>query len=384
MEAPRYTVRQLNEAVGVLLERGFPSRFLLDATVLKPVLKKGHLWLTLTDADASIQAVVWASSLQKLSYRPEDGDGVLVVGKLNFWSARASLNVQVIDLRPSLGTVLRRFEQVRLILDAEGLLDQARKRPLPSYPNCVALLTSVPSSALADLLRTAEQRWPSCRIRVVAIPVQGDVEDQICLVFQQLEQQWHKLGIAAVVLARGGGSREDLTVFDGEQLARSICRCPVPVISAIGHEDDLTIADLVADLRVATPTAALVALLPDRLELGHSLLQVGRHWRRLLQQRLQQLSLQWAPEARKQKLYWVLQRQLAKRHWLLSAQIKLLSALNPARLLRRGYCILRNGDGMVIRDGTKLKQHQELTAQLSKGVLQLSVRAWQPEASELP
>jgi exodeoxyribonuclease VII large subunit len=173
-------------------------------------------------------------------------------------------------------------------------------------------------------------------------------------------------------------------VFDGEQLARSICRCPVPVISAIGHEDDLTIADLVADLRVATPTAALVALLPDRLELGHSLLQVGRHWRRLLQQRLQQLSLQWAPEARKQKLYWVLQRQLEKRHWHLAAQIKLLSALNPARLLRRGYCILRKGDGMVIRDGTKLKQHQELTAQLSKGVLLLSVRAWQPEASELP
>ena len=173
MDLPSYSVRELNEAIGVLLERAFAPRFLIEAAVLKPVLKKGHLWFSLTDGDATIQAVAWASTLQRLNYCPEDGDGVVVVGKLNFWVARANLSVQVLDIRPSLTTVLRRFEAVKTKLTEEGLLAPERKRTLPEFPSCIALLTAVPSSALADLLRTAQQRWPACAIRVVAIPVQG-------------------------------------------------------------------------------------------------------------------------------------------------------------------------------------------------------------------
>ena len=110
---PTFSVAELNTAIGNLLERGFAPRFLVEATVSRPQQKKGHLWLTLTDGDASISAVVWASQLRQLQYRPGDGDGVTVVGKLNFWAARASLNVQVLDIRPSLSTVLRQFEVVR-------------------------------------------------------------------------------------------------------------------------------------------------------------------------------------------------------------------------------------------------------------------------------
>ncbi|MEY2748539.1 MAG: exodeoxyribonuclease large subunit, partial [Cyanobacteriota bacterium] len=131
---PRYSVAALNQAIGSLLERGFAPRFLLDATVSRPQLKKGHLWLTLVDGEASIGAVVWASQLAKLSHQPQEGDGVVVVGKLNFWASRASLTVQVLDLRPSLSSVLRRFEQVRQQLEPEGLLDPERKRPLPAMP----------------------------------------------------------------------------------------------------------------------------------------------------------------------------------------------------------------------------------------------------------
>ena len=279
MELPAYSVSELNEAIGVLLERGFAPRFLVDGAVVKPVLKKGHLWFSLSDGDASIQAVAWASTVARLSFRPNDGDGVRVVGKLNFWGARASLSVQALDIRPSLSTVLRRFEQVKQLLESEGLLDPALRRPLPQRPGCIAILTSVPSSALADLLRTANQRWPACDLRVVPIPVQGDVEERICAVFDQLETEWQSLGIEAVVLARGGGSREDLSVFDGEQLARALLRCPVPVVSGIGHEDDVTIADLAADYRAATPTAAMVALLPDREQELRLLEERGRHWR---------------------------------------------------------------------------------------------------------
>ncbi|MFZ9462547.1 MAG: exodeoxyribonuclease VII large subunit, partial [Vulcanococcus sp.] len=150
---PRYSVAELNQAIGSLLDRGFAPRFLIDATVSRPQLKKGHLWLTLVDEQASIQAVVWASQLSRLSHQPQEGDGVVVVGKLNFWSARASLCVQVLDLRPSLSAVLRRFEQVRQTLEPEGLLDPSRRRPLPLLPAAIALLTSAPSSALADMLR---------------------------------------------------------------------------------------------------------------------------------------------------------------------------------------------------------------------------------------
>ena len=131
MELPAYSVSELNEAIGVLLERGFAPRFLVDGAVVKPVLKKGHLWFSLSDGDASIQAVAWASTVARLSFRPSDGDGVRVVGKLNFWGARASLSVQALDIRPSLSTVLRRFEQVKQQLESEGLLDPAQRRPLP-------------------------------------------------------------------------------------------------------------------------------------------------------------------------------------------------------------------------------------------------------------
>ena len=118
---PHYSITELNQAIGNLLERGFAPRFLLDATVSRPQLKKGHLWMTLSDGQASISAVVWASQLAKLSHQPSDGDGVIVVGKLNFWANRASLTVQVLDLRPSLSTVLRQFEQVSRLLEGDRL-----------------------------------------------------------------------------------------------------------------------------------------------------------------------------------------------------------------------------------------------------------------------
>ncbi|MBM5800889.1 MAG: exodeoxyribonuclease VII large subunit, partial [Cyanobacteria bacterium K_DeepCast_35m_m2_023] len=238
---PRYSITELNQAIGTLLERGFAPRFLLDATVIKPQIKKGHLWLTLSDGQASIGAVVWASQLPKLTHQPQDGDGVVVVGKLNFWANRATLSVQVLEVRPSLSTVLRQFERVRQLLDEDGLLDPARKRALPPMPQQIAVLTSVPSSALADLLRTASERWPATAVVVVPIPVQGSVEQQIGAALTALSARASALGLEAIIVARGGGSREDLAVFDSELVARAVANCPVPVVSGIGHEDDTTI-----------------------------------------------------------------------------------------------------------------------------------------------
>jgi exodeoxyribonuclease VII large subunit len=374
---PRFTVAELNQAIGTLLERGFAPRFLLEATVGRPQQKKGHLWLSLLDGQASIQGVIWSSQLQKLSFLPQEGDGVVVVGKLNFWAARASLTVQVLDVRPSLTTVLRQFEQVRSRLEPEGLFDPERKRALPPWPRRIALLTSVPSAALADMLRTARERWPATDLLVVPIPVQGNVESQIAAAIESVCRQAASLGIDALVLARGGGSREDLAVFDGEQLARCLAASPLPVICGIGHEDDVTIADLVADYRAATPTAALVAVLPERSQVLRSLAQERDHLQRTLSLRIasarQRLGTR---QEQLQKLH--PSRLLEQRQQWLAQQRLLLRALSPAHLLARGFSLLRDRDGRLLRSVVQLRPGDAVLAELADGRVALRVEASEP------
>lgn len=375
---PRYSVTRFNQAVGQLLERGFAPRFLIDATVSRPQIKKGHLWMTLTDGESSVSAVIWASQLARLDIRPEEGDGVVVVGKLNFWAARASLTVQVLDLRPSLTSVLRRFERTLERLAPEGLFEPARKRPLPVEPGTIALLTSVPSSALADMLRTAAERWPTTRVLVVPIPVQGAVERQICTTLTLLMNAADGLGIEAIVLARGGGSREDLAVFDGEELARLLACSPVPVVTGLGHEDDTTIADLVADYRAATPTAAIVALLNDRRAAQQRLSETRRQLQSLLRLRL--LGARQRLQDRRERLRGLNPSELiAARRRDLTHRRALLEALSPHHLLGKGFCLLRDRQGQLVRSITQLSVGQDLLAQLADGSADARITGVHPD-----
>jgi exodeoxyribonuclease VII large subunit len=375
---PRYSVSELNQAIGSLLERGFAPRFLLEGTVSRPQLKKGHLWLTLVDEQASVSAVVWASQLSKLSHQPSEGDGVTVVGKLNFWATRASLCVQVLDLRPSLSAVLRQFERVRQQLEPEGLFAPEHKRSLPAMPAALALLTSVPSSALADMLRTAAERWPATRIHVVPIPVQGPVEAAIQARLAQVIAAAPRLGIEAIVLARGGGSREDLAVFDGESLARDLAACPLPVVTGLGHEDDTTIADLVADYRAATPTAAIVALVPDRQAIQQRLAQERSLVKQMVMLRL---------ERERQRLS-SLRERLELQHPTLVLQrlrrdlqhrLALLQALSPQHLLQRGFALVRTSTGELVRSAQQVTPGDALSIQLAEGQLEVEVKQHHPQ-----
>lgn len=378
---PRYGVLELNEAVGTLLERGFAPRFLVEATVSRPQLRKGHLWLTLTDGQASVPAVIWASQLARLRFVPEEGDGVTVVGKLNFWAAQARLTVQILDVRPSLTAVLRQFERVRALLEPLGLFDMERKRPLPAFPRRIALLTAVPSSALADMLRTARERWPETAVLLVPIPVQGAVEERICEAIGRLGERARALGLDALVLARGGGSREDLAVFDGEVLARAIAACPLPVVCGLGHEDDTTIADLVADYRAATPTAALVALLPDRSTVLAQLELNRRHLRQLVALRLQRSGD--SLRRQRQRLRELHPRLLLERRRLqLDHQRRLLQALSPTHLLARGFTLLRVPQGRLIRSIDELAVGQQVGIELQDGSLLARVEALQPGTAQ--
>jgi exodeoxyribonuclease VII large subunit len=380
---PRYSVSDLNRSIGTLLERGFAPRFLLEATVGRPQQKKGHLWLSLLDGQASIQGVIWSSQLQKLCFIPQEGDGVVVVGKLNFWAARASLTVQVLDVRPSLTTVLRQFEQVRSRLEPEGLFDPERKRALPPWPRRIALLTSVPSAALADMLRTARERWPATDLLVVPTPVQGNVESQIATAIESVCRQAASLGIEALVLARGGGSREDLAVFDGEQLARCLAAAVLPVICGIGHEDDVTIADLVADYRAATPTAALVAVLPERSQVLRSLAQERGHLQQTLSLRI--ASARQRLGTRQEQLRRLHpSRLLEQRQQWLAQQRQLLRALSPAHLLARGFSLLRDRDGRLLRSVVQLQPGDAVVAELADGRVALQVQGHEPAVDPPP
>ena len=381
---PTFSVAELTSAIGNLLERGFAPRFLVEATVSRPQLKKGHLWMSLGDGNASISAVVWASQLRQLRYRPKDGDGVTVVGKLNFWAARASLTVQVLDVRPSLTTVLREFERVRQLLEDENIIQPAHARRLPQRPQTIAVLTSVPSSALADMLRTARERWPLTRLLVVPIPVQGPVDDRIRTVMNHLAEQSGALGLDAMVLARGGGSREDLAVFDSEELCRDLARFPVPVVTGLGHEDDLTVADLVADHRAATPTAAIVALLPDRQAAVQALIPRRQRLRDWLQTRLVR-EQQKLMERRKALKLTSPQIRIQQLRQNLEQKRTLLRALSPERWLQRGLALVRNAEtGEAVISSQQVRLGDRLELQLKDGVLQTRVDQVEQEAPPPP
>ena len=366
---PTYSVRELNNAIGVLLERGFAPRFVIQATASRPQVKKGHLWLSLSDGEASITAVAWASKLKQLDFVPADGDGVTVIGKLNFWSARASLAVQILDIRPSLTTVLRRFETVKAQLLEEGVIDPSRRRELPPYPKRLAVLTSVPSSALADMLRTAQERWPLSELLVVPIPVQGEVAPIICGVLSRLAEQHHQLGLDAIVIARGGGSREDLMVFDDADVCRTLASFPLPVVTGLGHEDDLTVADLVADHRAATPTAAMVTLMPSKdsaqqtIQQRRTRLSEYKRWRleqassRLKERHLQLHTLRPAVSLQRRRNQWEQRQQL-------------LLALSPQRWLNRGFAMLHSTNGQPIQSIDDISLNEQVHIRLKDGLVQ--------------
>ncbi len=363
---PTYSVKELNEAIGSLLSRGFAPRFILTATISKVQLKRGHLWMTLTDGNSSIDGVVWSSQLSKINYKPNEGDGILVIGKLNFWEAQARLNINVIDIKPSISTVLRKFEVVRRLLDKDGLLDQTRKRPLPSFPASIAILTSVPSSALADMLRTAKERWPMTKLFIISVPVQGDYSNRIISTINNIALIYEKLGIEALIVARGGGSREDLILFDNEQISRVIANFPIPVITGIGHEDDLTVIDLVADHRSATPTAAIVDLLPSREIALSQCLQKEKilsdqfssfikYQRNTVSDRLRLLKLNSPNKFLEKSMNQLNQKQL------------LLNAYSPSKLLKRGFSIIRNLSGELVTSVQEINPNQILNIEFKDG-----------------
>jgi len=237
----------------------------------------GHLYFSLKDANGQIPAAMFRASAEKLRFEPTDGLEVVAEGRVDVYEPQGKLQIYVTRLTPrGAGALELAFRQLVAKLEAEGLFDSAHKAPLPPYPATICVITSSTGAAIRDIRRTLARRWPAGTVYLIPVRVQGgEAAEEIAQALRQADANAERLGLDVIILARGGGSIEDLWCFNEEAVARAIFNCQAPVVTGIGHEVDTTIADMVADVRAATPTAAAELATPDREQLVRLLGQLG-------------------------------------------------------------------------------------------------------------
>ncbi len=250
-----YTVNELTAAIRTELESKYAQIWVDGEISNARVWKTGHLYFTLKDARAQLNGVMYRSTLRYLRFKPENGQRVVARGRISVYPPKGEYQIVCDHMEPQgLGALQLAFEQLRERLAKEGLFDDDRKRPLPALPRKIGLVTSIDGAAIRDVLNVLRRRHPSAHVVIAPARVQGDGASTE--VVRRLTQLGRISGIDVVIIARGGGSIEDLWAFNEEPVARAIAESPVPVISAIGHETDFTISDFVADVRAPTPSAA--------------------------------------------------------------------------------------------------------------------------------
>lgn len=311
------------------------------------VYQSGHCYFTLRDAGAQIRAVMWRSNVGKVKDLPPEGSQVYAFGLPTMWEEKGEFRFTVNQLlvTDQIGQQQIVREKIRLALEKDGLFDVARKRPLPPLPERIAVVTSLDGAALHDIVTVTRKRWPAVELLVVATRVQGEgAEAEIARALRTV----NRLTLVDLcLLARGGGSREDLAIFDSEAVCRALAAVRVPTISAVGHETDVSFADLVADARAATPSAAIELCVPDRSDFAH---QVGTLGVRLAGALTRGTRLAGERLARTtDRLEIALARQLERPAQDLGRIAAQLDALSPLRVLERGYAVARDGSGRVLR-----------------------------------
>jgi exodeoxyribonuclease VII large subunit len=260
-----YSVARLNREARALLEGGLPALWVEGeiSNLSRPA--SGHLYFTLKDSEAQVGCAFFRNRNQFIGCRPENGMQVLARARVSLYEARGQYQLIVEHLEEAGDGVLRRaFEQLKLRLDAEGLFAEAVKRVPPALPRRVGVITSPTGAALRDILTTLERRFPAVPVQIYPVPVQG--AEAAPRIVAALDLAGRRGDCDVLILARGGGSLEDLQAFNGETVARAIRICPIPVVCGVGHETDFTIADFAADVRAATPTAAAMRAVPDHNE----------------------------------------------------------------------------------------------------------------------
>jgi len=363
-----WTVTEINRAVRTLLEETIPAVWVGGEVSNWTRARSGHRYFSLKDDNAQIDCVMWRHAAERLPTDPEEGTSVRAFGSLTLYEARGryQLVVQKLEGEGAEGLWRIAFEKLRKKLEAEGLLAAERKREIPRFPETVGVVTSATGAALHDILTAIRRRAPWVRVLVRGTRVQGEgTSQEIAAALRTLTREGR---VDVVIVGRGGGSIEDLWAFNEEPVARSIAECPVPVISAVGHEVDVTISDLVADLRAPTPSAAGEAAVPDTAALLESLRGVRprlvRSLRGMVERRWQRADEAHDRLARGAERYLAPRREkvtmarkrlgreirsvVERRRHRLVALAGQVEALSPLSTLRRGYAVPRS-DGRVLR-----------------------------------
>jgi len=281
-----YTVAEITRLVKLELENSFPLLWVEGEVSNFRSYPSGHIYFTLKDEQCQLQAVMWRSNVRTLKFELKDGLKVVCRGKVSVYEARGQYQLMVDLIEPKgKGALQLAFEQLKEKLRAEGLFDPKHKKPLPLFPKRIGIVTSPRGAAIVDILRTLERRFARLHILIYPAKVQGEgAGDEIV---EGIDLLGRIAGIDVIIVGRGGGSIEDLWAFNEEKVARAIFRCPVPIISAVGHEVDFTISDFVADIRASTPSVAAEIVIKEEQALAERLDNLGKRTRQNIRMFLQ-------------------------------------------------------------------------------------------------
>jgi len=359
-----FAVGEINALVRELLEGEFSAVAIAGEISNLRIPSSGHVYFKLKDASAQIAAVCFRADARRIDFELEDGAMVIARGNLTIYDAQGSYQMVARSLEPAgRGDLERKLRLLIARLREEGLFDPARKRPLPRFPSCIGVITSATGAAVRDILSTIARRFPCVEVLMVPVQVQGEAAPG--QIVRALDAVSMRGGIDVVILGRGGGSIEDLAAFNDEAVARAIHRCSVPVISAVGHETDVTVADFVADVRAATPTMAAELAVPARAEVVARIAALERSAATTLRtrvlharRRVSAITRSYALGRVRGRIEHAMQRldhasQRARRAAVMAAgerRARLdafcarLSVLNPTDVLRRGYAVVLDAE----------------------------------------
>lgn len=346
-----YSVSELSVEIRNLLERQFPDVWVTgEVSNFRPA-GSGHLYFTLKDEAAQLRAVCFRNQARYLKFQPKDGLAVIARGRLSVYEARGEYQLYVEFLEPAgLGALQLAFEQLKQKLAAEGLFDAARKRPLPMLPRSVGVVTSPTGAVIRDILRVLKRRFSNINVLLYPVKVQGEGAPQE--IAQGIEHFSRHANVDATIVARGGGSLEDLWAFNEEVVARAIAASKVPVISAVGHETDFTIADFVSDLRAPTPSAAAELVVQRKQDLLADLHGRTRHLGQII--RLKMSDARHAlTELRMHHVFQTLATRIAERGQRVDECVAALERLMRTRLHAARQNWLRASAGVVRYDLTR-------------------------------
>ncbi len=351
------------------------------------VYPSGHHYFTLKDAESSLRCVMFRFAASKLRFRPESGMGVTVWGRVSVYPRDGAYQLYCEDIMPEgAGDLQVAFEQLKEKLQREGLFDPAHKKPIPRYPERIAVITSSAGAAVHDIIRVLRKRWPVAKVLLLPVRVQGvEAPPEIVGAIRYA----NRYRVADVIITgRGGGSIEDLWAFNDERVARAIYESELPVISAVGHEPDVTIADYVADLRAATPSNAAELAAPDMSELREAIMSArarldqavdrGIRERRKRLEELGSRRVMRSPtgfidqrrlelDSIRLRLDSAATRKLGRERQQFAALAAKLDALSPLKVLGRGYSIALDSEGRAVKEAGQLRPGDRLSLRLSKG-----------------